>query len=265
MNALSDTPPEFEQTKTQKPDRVYFFGTCLIDLFYPDAGLSAIQLIEREGVNVIFPQAQSCCGQPPYNSGYREEAIQVAKVQMDALHESIPVVVPSGSCAGMMKFHYPELFKNHLRAKQAQAFSERIIEWSAFLHRVLQIKLEDLGQPTRVALHTSCSARREMGVTEDGLALLRQLQQVDLAEPERASECCGFGGTFSVKQPEIAASMAADKCNAIKQTGAEMLVSGDCGCLMNLEGTLKKSAEYSSAHTIDSTHLAQFIWQRVSK
>ncbi len=243
--------------KANKPKKIYFFGTCLIDLFYPEAGISAIELIEREGVDVIFPQQQTCCGQAPFNSGYSQEAIDVAAMQIELLSEPIPVVVPSGSCASMMKHHYPALFSNHPMCEKAVELSTRVYELTEFLSRVLNVVLVDRGKPVKVTMHTSCSARREMGVTEDGLSLLKQLSQVDVCEPERASECCGFGGTFAIKQPEISAAMAEDKCQAIIQTGASQLVSGDCGCLMNLSGMMEKNNQ-----GIRSAHLAEFLLKR---
>lgn len=246
--------------QTDKPKQIYFFGTCLIDLFYPEAGLSAIELIEREGVEVLFPQQQTCCGQPPFNSGYNHEAIDVATKQIELLSKPIPIVVPSGSCAGMMKHHYPELFANHPMHSQAVELSTRVYELTEFLVRVLNISLVDKGKPVKVVMHTSCSARREMGVTEDGLSLLKQLKQVEVCEPERASECCGFGGTFAVKQPEISAAMAEDKCKSIMQTGASQLLSGDCGCLMNLGGMMEKNQQF-----IRHEHLADFLLKRTKK
>ena len=251
MNTTNST------VKANKPKKVYFFGTCLIDLFYPKAGLSAIELIEREGVEVVFPQQQTCCGQAPFNSGYNQEAIDVAAMQLKLLSDAIPVVVPSGSCASMMKHHYPQLFSNHPMHAKALELSTRVYELTEFLVRVLGITLIDKGSPIKVAMHTSCSARREMGVTEDGLSLLKQLSNVEVCEPERASECCGFGGTFAIKQPEISAAMAEDKCQAIMQTGAAQLVSGDCGCLMNIDGVMEKNNL-----VIRSGHLADFLLKR---
>lgn len=242
---------------TNKPKKIYFFGTCLIDLFYPEAGISAIELIEREGIEVIFPQQQTCCGQPPFNSGYNAEAIDIAAKQIELFSDPIPVVIPSGSCAGMMKHHYPELFANHPMHAKAVEFSTRVYELTEFLVRVLNVSLVDQGVPTKVVMHTSCSARREMGVTEDGLSLLKQLKQVEVCEPERASECCGFGGTFAVKQPEISAAMAEDKSKAILQTKASQLVSGDCGCLMNISGVMEKNN-----HFMRNEHLAEFLLKR---
>ena len=244
-------------SSTPKPTRIYFFGTCLIDLFYPEAGLSAIELIEREGIKVHYPQAQTCCGQPPYNSGYNKEAMAVAAKQINLFSDPIPIIVPSASCAGMMKHHYPTLFRNHPMQTKANELSSRVFELSEFLVKVLNISLDDQGPPVNVAMHISCSARREMNVADDSLALLRKLKNVNVIEPERANECCGFGGTFAVKQPEISAAMAEDKCQAIERIGASKLVSQDCGCLMNLNGVMEKTER-----NIQGEHLASFIINR---
>jgi len=241
----------------EKPQKVYFFGTCLVDLLYPEAGLAGMQLIRREGVEVIFPQDQTCCGQPAWNSGYREQTVDVALNQVNCFPKEYPVVVPSGSCAGMMRHHYPEVFKGHPEEARVRALSQRVFELTEFLVHVLKIELKDLGEPTRVALHTSCSARREMGVAAEHEALLGQLANVQLVEQARKAECCGFGGTFAVKHPEISAAMVADKAKAISDTGAEQLVSGDCGCLMNITGHMQHTGIGPSGQ-----HIASFLWER---
>lgn len=242
-----------------KPSVVYFFGTCLIDLIFPRAGLSAMRLLRREGIRVLYPQGQTCCGQPAYNSGFRDEARAVASAQLDAFPDDIPVVVPSASCAGMFRVHYPLLFDGAPEEARALALSERVFELTEFLVRVLDVKLADLGPPLRVALHNSCSARRELGVADAALDLLGRLSNVDAMEPDHAYECCGFGGTFSVKQPEISAAMAADKTAAIAATGARMLVGQDCGCLMNLDGTFRRQGKGPEVK-----HIAEFLWERTS-
>jgi len=240
-----------------KPDRVYFFGTCLIDLFYPEAGLAGMELIRREGVRVIYPQNQTCCGQPAWNSGYREEALRVARTQFDCFPEPWPVVVPSGSCGGMLRHHYPELFAGDVDEQRALALAGRVYELSEFLLHVLRIELHDLGEPVEVALHTSCSARREMGVAQEHLALLGQLANVTLLEPDHKEECCGFGGTFAVKHPDISAAMVQDKARQIEATGASRLISGDCGCLMNISGHMAHQG-----NDMPAQHLASFLWER---
>jgi L-lactate dehydrogenase complex protein LldE len=243
------------------PDRsgkVYFFGTCLIDAVYPDAGMAAIRLLQREGLEVVFPPDQSCCGQPAYNSGFVKEARAVARKQMEIMPQPYPVVVPSGSCAGMMRHHYPKLFAGHPEEDQAHRFADRVFEWSEYIVKVLGATFEDRGAPITVTWHSSCHAMREMDVIPCAKALIRQLQNVTLVELTRETECCGFGGTFAVKQPSISAAMVKDKVADIQQTGAETLVAGDCGCLMNISGHM--------AHTgvaVAGKHLAEFIWERI--
>ncbi len=241
-----------------KPSRVYLFGTCLIDAVYPEAGLAAIRLIEREGVRVVFPPAQSCCGQPAYNSGFPAEARAVERHQIRSFPDDIPIVVPSGSCAGMMKYHYPILFAGDPDLPAAQAFAARVTEWSEFMARTLGVRYEDRGEPIRVTWHSSCHALREMRVIEHSKALIRGLKNVDLVELARENECCGFGGTFSVKQPAISGAMVTDKVDDIAATGAARVLTGDCGCLMNITGAAARR-ELS----FEGQHLAEFIWERI--
>jgi L-lactate dehydrogenase complex protein LldE len=242
-----------------KPVKVYYFGTCLIDMSYPEAGMAGIRLIEREGVKVIYPPQQSCCGQPAYNSGFPGEAKAVARKQIGLFPKAYPIVVPSGSCAGMMKHHYPELFIGDPDFNRVKQFADRIFELSEFLVHVLNIKLQDRGDPVTVTWHSSCHALREMGVIEDSKSLIRQLKNVELIELQNEKECCGFGGTFAVKQPEISGAMVIDKVNDIHQTGASRVVSGDCGCLMNITGAMA----YRNM-PVAGQHLAEFIWERIN-
>lgn len=242
-----------------RPQKVYYFGTCLIDLFYPQAGMAGIELIQREGIEVLFPQRQSCCGQPAYNSGFPDEARKVARQQLKAFPHDYPIVVPSGSCGGMLKHHYPKLFVDQPEAAEAQRFSSRVIELTEFLVRVLDIQLEDRGQPIKVTWHSSCSALREMRVIDYSKALLRQLQNVELIELQRERECCGFGGSFSVKQADLSSAMVNDKVADIEQTGASRVLSGDCGCLMHIGGAL----DYRKS-PIPAQHIAEFIRERIN-
>lgn len=240
-----------------RPAKVYFFGSCLIDLCYPQAGLAGIELLRRAGIEVIYPQRQSCCGQPAYNAGFPEEARKVARQQLKAFPKDYPIVVPSGSCGGMLKHHYPKLFAAEPEAAEALRFSARVYEWSEFLVRTLQIKLEDRGQPIRVTWHSSCSALREMRAIEYAKSLLRQLQNVEMIELQRERECCGFGGSFSIKQAELSTAMVADKVADIERTGASLLLAGDCGCLMHIGGALKHRNSPISAR-----HIAEFLLER---
>lgn len=246
-----------QRTYPARPDAVYFFGTCLVESVFPDAGMAAMRLLQREGLRVIFPRSQSCCGQPAYNAGFAEEARQVACKQLQAFPKDYPVVVPSGSCAGMMRHHYPHLFAGQPEWQQAQTFADRVFELTEFMRHVLDVQLQDKGAPLRVTWHSSCHAMREMQVTEDSKALLRQLGQVELVELQREDECCGFGGTFAVKQPAISAAMVYDKTEDIRLTAAERVISGDGGCLMNITGNLGHRRI-----PIRGQHIAEFILER---
>jgi L-lactate dehydrogenase complex protein LldE len=231
----------------------------LVDAVYPHAGLAGIRLLQAQGVKVIYPQAQSCCGQPAYNSGFPAEAKTVARKQMRIFNKDYPIVVPSGSCAGMMHKHYPELFADSAEKNMVKAFADRVFELSEFLVHVLNVKLDDQGQPVKVTWHSSCHAMREMGITEDSKRLIAQLANVELVALQREHECCGFGGTFAVKQPEISKAMVNDKIDDILQTEASVVLSGDCGCLMNISGAMA----YRQL-PVAGKHLAEFIWERIN-
>lgn len=243
---------------TQKPSKVYLFGTCVVDLFFPEAGMDAIHLLEREGIAIDFPQGQSCCGQPAYTSGYTEQAREVARAQLKLFRNDWPVVVTSGSCAGMFREHYADLFKDEPDTlAQVHHLAARTYELAEFLLHVCQIQLHDQGAPVQIALHTSCSARREMNTHVHARALIAQLNQVQRLEHDHESECCGFGGTFSVRMPDIAGAMVQDKTQSLLASGAQQVVSADCGCLLNINGAFEK-------HNIPllGQHLASFLWQR---
>ncbi len=258
-NATRVAPPlETARTYPPKPTDVYLFGTCVIDLFFPDAGMDSIRLLEREGIKVHFPQAQTCCGQPAYTSGYTDEAREVARAQLALFGGDWPVVVPSGSCAGMFRYHYHELFKDEQETLQKVAsLAARTYELAEFLLHVCRIQLNDAGETVKVALHTSCSARRELGTHVHSRALLAQLGAVERVDHAYESECCGFGGAFSVRQPDISGLMVLDKIAALTGSGAAEVVSADCGCLLNINGALEKQGE-----SLRGEHLASFLLRR---
>ena len=241
----------------EKPEAVYYFGTCLADMLYAEAGMAGIRLLQREGIRVIYPRGQSCCGQPAFNNGHRDEARAVAAAQIKLFPKDIPVVLPSGSCAGMMRRHYPYLFEGYPEEATAKALAERVFELTEFLVHVAGVALEDRGDPIRVTWHGSCHSQREMGIRDEPKTLLRQLAKVELVELQREKECCGFGGTFSVKQPDVSAAMVTDKAADIEQSGAEKIVSGDCGCLMNITGALGKKGS-----AVLGRHIAEFLLER---
>jgi L-lactate dehydrogenase complex protein LldE len=244
-----------------RPQQVYLFGTCLVDLFVPEAGVDAVHLLEREGLTVHFPPQQSCCGQPAYTSGNPDSARAVARAQIDLLGEPWPIVVASGSCAGMMRRHWPQLFaEDPVYAPKSRELAERVFEFAEFLVQVLHVHYPALegGAPSeRVALHTSCSARREMGTRDHGVELLRRLAGVELIEQASESECCGFGGVFSLKHADISGAMVRDKTAALAATGARV-VSADCGCLLNIG----HAAEYAGV-PLQTEHLASFVRRRL--
>ena len=243
------------------PRHVYLYATCVIDLFAPQAGVDAVEVLERFGVTVHFPKDQTCCGQPGYTTGFPEEARRVAAAQLELFPAPWPIVVPSGSCGGMLKHHWPKLFADdEARLAKANDIAARTIEFTDFVVNVLGFELpRDAQAPaTKVALHTSCSARREMSTLPIGRAALAKLPGVELVVHDHESECCGFGGTFSVKHPEISAAMAADKLASIKATGCDRLVSADCGCLLNLNLRLEKRGD-----ALRGEHIASFIRSRL--
>ncbi|MEX8509279.1 MAG: (Fe-S)-binding protein [Leptothrix ochracea] len=264
MNALPLQNPR------PRPTRVYVFATCVVDLMAPQAGMDAIELIRSAGIEIAFPQAQSCCGQPAWTSGYTEEARRVARSQLDLFPEPWPIVVPSGSCAGMMVHHWPRLLADDPELlKRAQDIGARVVEWSAFIHDLAHDGLSPASaqrrEPVKVALHTSCSARREMGSHVPSEALLRALPGVELVQQARVTECCGFGGTFSARHPAISGAMVSDKLEALRDSGADVVVSADCGCLLNLHHAAEKRREASkSGETLPRcVHLASFLRERV--
>lgn len=249
------------QEDVSNPTHVYFFGTCLLDVFLPEAGMDAMTLLEKLGIQVHYPQAQSCCGQPAYSSGHPEEAKAVAKAQLNLFPEDWPIIVPSGSCGGMMKWHWPKLFAHTEEAEQVQAVADRVVEFSQFLHNHLHYQPEDLGQPVNVAVHTSCAARREMQVHESSWALIDQLSNVNRVVHDHESECCGFGGTFSIKHPDISGAMVTDKVAALAEAQVDEVVTADAGCLLNIGGKIAKEG----ANVPKPKHLASFLLARTQE
>ncbi|MCA7120092.1 MAG: (Fe-S)-binding protein [Acidibrevibacterium sp.] len=224
----------------QASPRVALFVTCLVDLHRPTVGFAAIRLLEQAGCQVEVPRAQTCCGQPAYNSGDRETARDLARAILDAFGGYDYVVVPSGSCGGMLRHHLPTLFEDdpNLRAR-AEALAERTHELVSFLTDVMGLDRVAGAFSGTVTYHDSCSGLRELGIKAQPRRLLEALGATvkEMADPE---VCCGFGGTFCVKYPEISTRMVADKAADIAQSGAETLLAGDLGCLLNMAGRLKR-------------------------
>jgi len=240
-----------------RPEKVYFYATCLVDLFDPESGLDAMTLLAQQGVEVVFIEKQTCCGQPAYSSGYEDEAKKIAQNQMDLFPENWPIVVLSGSCGGMMHHHYRRLFKGDDKQASVDAFCDRVFELTEFLVNVCRVQLKDKGEKTSVVMHTSCAARREMNVHKTATQLLNQLDSVEIIEQAYESECCGFGGTFSVRHANISQAMVEDKTRHLSETNANQLVSADWGCLLNINGAL----EYQGK-SMRGRHLASFLLER---
>lgn len=243
---------------TNKPTNVYFFGSCLIDVFLPEAGMDAITLLESESISVHYPDAQSCCGQPAFTSGHPKEAFSVAVAQLNLFPEPWLIIVPSGSCGGMMKHHWPTLFAGSEYEEQAKNISNRVMEFSQFLLHILDYSPQDIGTPIKVAVHTSCTARREMDVHTSSWALIDRLKNVTRVLHDHESECCGFGGVFSLKHPDISGAMVTDKVQALQETEATEIVSADAGCLINIGGKIAKDNPYMPR----PKHLATFLKER---
>ncbi len=224
---------------TTRP-RVGLMVTCLVDLFRPAVGFSAVKLLEDAGCEVVVPR-QTCCGQPAWNSGDRADTADLAKLMIQAFEGCDYVVAPSGSCAGMVRKHYPEVFKDDAEwAPKAHRLAQRTYELVSFLTEVRGVSALAARYPGTVTYHDSCSGLRELGVKEQPRRLLRGVEGVKLVEMPDAEVCCGFGGTFCVKYPEISGKMVGDKAAAIMATGADTLLAGDMGCLMNMAGRLKR-------------------------
>ncbi|MDH3475866.1 MAG: (Fe-S)-binding protein [Rhodospirillales bacterium] len=221
--------------------RVGLFVTCLVDLMRPSVGFAAVKLLEDAGCRVEVPRAQTCCGQPAYNSGDRADAAALAAQTIAAFKGYDYVVAPSGSCAAMLREHYPALLAdNPALAEDAVTLAGRTYELVSFLSDVLGIDRVEANYPGRVTYHDSCSGLRELGIKDQPRRLLATVEGLSLTELPDAEVCCGFGGTFCVKYPEISNTMVSEKAAAIEGTGADTLLAGDLGCLMNMAGKLKR-------------------------
>lgn len=233
------------------------FVTCLIDLFRPSAGFAAVKLLEEAGCAVAVPPTQTCCGQPAYNSGDRKTTKEIAQQVIAAFEPYSYIVVPSGSCAGMLCKHYPELFDPETEPSwhaRATAFAARVFELTAFLSDVLAIDFSGRAYPRRVTYHDSCSSFREMGVAAQPRKLLQSLDGIEFVEMSDREVCCGFGGTFSVKYPDISNAMVSQKADRTVETKAEVLTGADLGCLMNIAGKLARQGKL-----VEVRHIAEIL------
>jgi len=221
--------------------RVGLFVTCLVDLMRPSVGFAAVKLLEQAGCTVEVPQAQTCCGQPAFNSGDRADTRVLAEQTIEAFRGFDYVVAPSGSCAAMIRVHYPELFDGDAAMKaKAEELAGRTWELVSFLTDVRGLTEVDAAFAGKVTYHDSCSGLRELGVEAQPRRLLASLPGVELTEMVEHDVCCGFGGTFCVKYPDISNKIVTAKTDNILATGADTLLAGDLGCLMNMAGKLQR-------------------------
>ena len=231
------------------------FVTCLVDLFRPTVGFAAVKLLEEAGCVVEVPRAQTCCGQPAYNSGGRRHAEAIARQVIDAFTGYDYVVVPSGSCAGMIRQHFPEMFAdNPAMLPRARELAARTWELVSFLVEICGIDHVAAEWRRSVTYHDACSGLRELGIKEQPRRLLASVVGLELRELPGAELCCGFGGTFCVKYPDISDKMVSDKADAIAATGAEAVLAGDLGCLLNIAGKMARQGR-----AIDVRHVAEVL------
>jgi len=232
---------------------ITLFIPCFVDLLYPCVGISIVQILEKLGHKIDFPEELNCCGQPAFNSGYWDEARLVALPVLRRLKNSEVVIIASGSCGAMLKVFYPQLFAGTEYEPAAKKLSARCWEFSDFL--VTKLNMTDLGArfPHKVTFHDGCHALRELGVRESPRALLAKVRDLELVEMKE-EVCCGFGGTFAVKFPMISSAMGEVKCAQAVETGAEFIVSNDSSCLMHIQGVADKQGK-----KLKTIHLAEVL------
>jgi L-lactate dehydrogenase complex protein LldE len=234
---------------------VSLFFTCLADAFYPQVVFAAVEVLERFGASVRVPLSQTCCGQPAFNSGNRKEARAMARKLLLSFPGDDYIVTPSGSCAAMVKHGYPVLFRDEPRTLSlAHAVGERVYELSQFLVDVLGVTDPKSDFSGKVTYHDSCHLRRGLGVTEAPRKLLRAIPGVEFVEMEESDRCCGFGGVFSVKYPQISCKMTERKVERILASGADYVTAGDLGCLMNIGGMISRAG-----YPVKIIHLAEIL------
>lgn len=245
----------------KKPKTVGLFVTCLVDLFRPNVGFAAIRLLENEGCVVSVPQSQTCCGQPAYNSGDTKDASALAQSVIAAFEPFDYVVAPSSSCAGMIKKHYPALFATDdpWRAR-AEAVAAKTHELVSFLTDIVGVIMVEAAYPGTVTYHDSCSGLRELKIRKQPRLLLNSVSGLNLNEMADANVCCGFGGTFCVKYPDVSNAMVAEKTSKIADSGADTVLAGDLGCLMNIAGKLQRDGtKGAGGEAVKVRHIAEVL------
>lgn len=233
---------------------VSLFIPCLVDQVYPEMGIAMAKVLRRAGVNVEYDERQTCCGQPAFNAGYRAEALQVAEHFLDVFANKPVIVTPSGSCAAMVRKFYPQLFAEHARHAEAAAIGQRVFEFSEFM--VHQLKCSNVGAKysRKIGFHNSCHSYRELGLSSEPLALLREVKGLELIELPGEPVCCGFGGLFSFKFTPIASAMTNSRIEAFEHLGVEAIVSNDPGCIMQM----RKEAQ-ARGSKLEVLHVAEVL------
>ena len=235
--------------------KVSLFITCLVDQFFPQIGISTMKILRKLGVEVEFDSRQTCCGQPAFNTGYVEEARQVARHFLEVYGDVDHIVVPSGSCSTMIKVFLPKLFaEDSSQRSLAEEIGRRTFELSEFLSSVLGVETTGARFPEVVTYHDSCHLLRELGISSQPRQLIRAVEEIDFREMEHCDRCCGFGGAFSVKFPDISTAMGADKVGWIQGSGAGYVIASDVGCLMHLRGLLERNRV-----PVQTMHLAELL------
>jgi len=239
--------------------RVALFVPCYVDQINPEVGVSVVRVLRRLGVEVVYPEGQTCCGQPAFNSGFFDEARSIGRRFLDVFgREHFDYIVcPSGSCTTMVSHYYPFVFENQALPddrERAEALGHRVREFSDFVVNVLGVKDAGASHAGRAVFHTGCHQRRELGVLDEPRALLRNVSGLELLEWENEELCCGFGGMFSVKMPDVSTAMADEKIAALEKSGADTIISCDSSCLMHLGGRLRRTE-----HDTRVLHLAQIL------
>lgn len=239
----------------KKPLRVGLFVTCLVDSFRPSVGFATVKLLEDAGCQVEAPQAQTCCGQPAYNSGDRADTAVIAEQVITAFEPYDYVVAPSGSCAAMISQHYPALFDDGSRLRaRADALAAKTFELVQFLADVLKVSQINASFAGSATYHDSCSGLRELGIKDQPRRLLGTVDGLTLNEMEEAETCCGFGGMFCVKYPDISNAMVEKKTAFVAKAGADLLLAGDLGCLMNMAGKMSRDDT-----PVEARHVAEVL------
>jgi L-lactate dehydrogenase complex protein LldE len=233
---------------------VQLLVTCLADQLAPQVGEATVRILEKLGHRVRFPEAQTCCGQPAFNDGFPGDAALLAARTVEIFAAPLPVIVPSGSCATMVRHFYPGLLASGPRRAAAEALAARTFELSEFLVRVLRVTDVGARWAGRVTYHDSCHLLRELGIRDEPRRLLDAVDDLEVVEMDYAEHCCGFGGAFAVKFPEVSAAILDAKLERIIATGADAVVANDTGCLMQLAGGLRRRGSL-----IRTLHLAEIL------